>query len=65
MTDDEAENLAELAAAQIESQGAACVRVEDGHVFIFTRALLEELLAKAIESGEDKAILFVRSGAVA
>lgn len=59
------EEMNEVAIDQLERQGACCVQVPDGHVFIFRRELLEKLLAKALESGDDMASVFVSSGAQA
>lgn len=52
-----------LAEAQIQAQGCSSFRVADGQVFVFTRPLLEKLLTKAIESGQDRCVVFVKAGA--
>lgn len=52
--------LDEIAEAQIQAQGCASFRCADGQVFVFTRTLIETLLAKAIESGQDRAVVFVK-----
>lgn len=64
MTDDEAEGVSDLVAAQLEAQGVGCVRVSDGQVFVFTARVLEELLAKALEN-DGMAMVFVKRGAEA
>ncbi len=58
-------DLDQVTEAQLEAQGVACYRVSDGQVFVFSEAVLAELLTKARESGTGKAILFVRRGAEA
>ena len=70
MTDDEnTVAISELVEDQLRAQGCGCVRVGDGQVFVFTRAILEKLLAAAIEYGEtnddELAMLFVKSGPAA
>lgn len=46
---------------QIQQQGAASYKVEDGEVFVFTVATLEKLLCKAHESGKGQCIVFVKT----
>jgi hypothetical protein len=46
---------------QISQQGVATYKVKDGEVFVFTTEMLEDLLAKSIESGVGKALVFVKS----
>jgi thiamine phosphate synthase YjbQ (UPF0047 family) len=48
----------EAVAEQVERQGVGCVRVEDGHVFVFTSEALEKLLEQSEEHG--KVIVFVK-----
>lgn len=59
---DESEVMGELILEQIAKQRCGCVRVNDGQVFVFTRELLEELLAKALESAEDMVMVHVKRG---
>lgn len=49
--------ISDLIDAQIREQGVSVIRVNDGHVFTFTEALLEELLKLARIKGE--VILFI------
>lgn len=53
----------ELIDDQVERQGVSCIRVSDGHVMTFTREMLEKLLARALESGTGRVIVFVKHGA--
>lgn len=52
--------IAEVIDDQIDAQGAAVFTVKDGHVIVFTAAVLEKLADAARENG--KAVVFVRSG---
>ncbi len=60
----EADRLKEIVEAQIQQQGVATFQASDGQVFVFTTATLELLLARAIESGEGRAVVFVKRGTV-
>lgn len=53
----------ELSEAQIQAQGCASFRCADGQIFVFTKSLLEKLLTKALESGQDRCVVFVKAGA--
>lgn len=55
---------AEKVSGELEEQGQASCRVEDGHVFLFTAEKLEELLASALEN-EGVAMIFVKRDAEA
>lgn len=55
-------DIGDVADAQIEQQGVASFRCEDGQVFVFTIATLERLLVAAHENG-GKALVFVKAGA--
>jgi len=43
-----------------DKTGVACSTVKDGHVLVFTKSHLEQLLQKVVESGQDKCIVFVK-----
>lgn len=55
-TDDPAEYLIEAA----NREGIACASVSDGHVLIFTKKHLENVLATMAQSGQEKCIVFVK-----
>lgn len=48
---------------QIERQGMAAYKVEDGEVFVFTKAILATLLKNAAKTG--RVILFMKTGPTA
>jgi len=50
------EYLLELA----DAEGIACSTVADGHVLIFTRRIVENMLAKMNESNAERTIVFVK-----
>lgn len=56
-TDNEAEYLMEMAKA---NGGVACATVRDGHVLVFSKESLMNLLAQCSESGKDQVIVFVK-----
>lgn len=56
MSDEDA--VKDLVDAQIAHQGVGCICTNDGHVFTFSREVLERLLAASLETG--KAIVFVK-----
>lgn len=60
MSDDN--DLAEVIEDQLQRQGVASFRVDDGHVFVFTTETLEQLLKDA-EDG--RILVFVKRGVVA
>lgn len=43
-----------------ELNGVACATVKDGHVLIFTRSKLVDVLARIDANGNDKAIIFIK-----
>lgn len=53
----EAEYLLEMARL---NGGIACATVRDGHILIFSKQSLMELVAKAEEAGKDHAVVFVK-----
>lgn len=53
---DESEFMMELA----DRTGVACATVKDGHVLVFTKAQLEQLVAKAGEAKDSKVVIFVK-----
>ena len=53
----EAEYLMEMARL---NGGIACATVKDGHVLIFSKQSLMDLVAKAEESGKDQVVVFVK-----
>lgn len=65
MTDEESDGIGEMVLEQIERQGCGCVRVADGQVFVFTRGMLEKLLAKARANEDGVAMVHVTRGAEA
>ncbi len=54
-----ADDLQEDISMQLDTQGLACYRVNDGQVFLFTKRVLLKLLETAEKS--DHAVLFVKS----
>lgn len=50
------EYLLELA----DKTGVACSSVKDGHILIFTKSHLEQLLQKVVESGQNNCVVFVK-----
>lgn len=56
-------DLGEEVAMQIEQQGVASFKVDDGEVFIFTKETLEKLVVAAEKEG--KVVLFVKTRATA
>jgi hypothetical protein len=46
---------------QIKQQGTASFKVADGEIFVFTTKTLETLLARSIESGDGKVLVFVKT----
>jgi hypothetical protein len=54
--------LGDLVLQQLAQQGCGCVRVSDGQVFVFSRAFLEALLTRALESGEGMVMVHVKRG---
>lgn len=56
-------DLDEVINDQIERQAVSAISVKDGHVFTFPAEVLEELLARAIESGTGRVQVFVKHGA--
>lgn len=40
--------------------GVACIQVDDGHVFQFSKQMLMELLTRCAESGQDKVVIFIK-----
>lgn len=59
----EDDGIVEDSYEQIEQQGTACYKVDDGEVFMFTTATLEKLLARSQETG--KVIVFIKTRATA
>lgn len=55
--DSPAEFLLEMAKAQ---GGVACVEAKDGHVLVFNKASLENLLDQCVKGGKDRVIIFVK-----
>ena len=55
--DNPGEFLLEMAKAQ---GGVACATVSDGHVLVFSKQALMNLLAQASESGKDQVVVFVK-----
>lgn len=47
---------------RLKRQGAASYAMNDGQMFVFTREILERLLVAAIESGANRAAVFVKRG---
>jgi len=43
-----------------EENGVACSSVENGHVLVFTKRQLEAILAKMIETEQEKCVVFVK-----
>ncbi len=62
MADIDPDAIGELVLSQIETQGAGCIQLDDGQAFFFTRAKLEELLAKAIEHEDGLVMVLVKRG---
>lgn len=54
-TDDEADFLN----AAADASGVACATVKDGHVLIFKRSKLEEIL-KSLGPDKEKVVIFVK-----
>jgi hypothetical protein len=52
-------DIGEMVMEQVKDQGVGVVQVSDGHVLVFTTAILEKLLARSIE-GEGKVMVFVK-----
>ena len=48
--------------AQCEANGVAAVKLGDGELFMFSRKIVMTLIEKMDESGEDRAIIFVKTG---
>lgn len=57
----EEKSVAQYLLEQADEAGVSYAAVSDGHVFTFTTAVLERLLAKSRVTG--KAILFIQRGA--
>lgn len=58
MSKDKEDNAAAFMIDIVERQGAVCSTVKDGHVLIFKRSFLQELLDK--NSDKDKLVIFVK-----
>ncbi len=56
-TSNEAEYLMEMAKLQ---GGIACATVKDGHVLVFSKEALMNLLAKASDAGKDQVVVFIK-----
>ncbi len=56
-TDDGIDYLLEMAKA---SGGVSCSTVKDGHIIVFSKEALMNLLAKASESGKEQVIVFIK-----
>lgn len=52
------EKEAEFLVKLVETQGAVCSTVKDGHVLIFKRSFLQEMLDK--NAGKDTLAIFVK-----
>jgi hypothetical protein len=64
-SEDPAFAISEVMLEQVERQGAASVRVSDGHVFVFSTTMLETLLARSFENEDGLVMVFVKRGAEA
>jgi hypothetical protein len=60
MSDGKQADLGEVFDMQMQSQAVGVVTVDDGTVFLFSTEVLEALLTKSIESGQGKAMVFVK-----
>lgn len=64
----EAERRGQLALsalhAQCEANGAACIRFEDGQMFMFSRKTIETLREKMDADNQDRSIIFVKTGPI-
>lgn len=45
---------------QVARQGVGVITGKDGTTMMFTTAILERLLARSLESGKDRVIIFVK-----
>lgn len=59
------EQIQALIEAQIEAHGAACIRVSDGSIFVFSLPVLQELVKAAVSHETQRAVLFIKSGSEA
>jgi len=60
MSNSDDDKLAEFITKLAESQGVACATVDDGHVLLFKRSFLQELLDKNPAGQSDKVMIFVK-----
>lgn len=57
--------LSEVIDGQIQQQGLACIKVDDGHVLVLTTDTLEQLLVHAVSSGSGRVCVLVKAGVTA
>jgi len=50
--------------AQCQVNGAACIRFEDGQMFMFSRKTIETLCEKMDADNQDRSIIFVKTGPI-
>ncbi len=61
MDDEDVANAVDYINIMVEKQGAACTTVKDGHVFVFKKSFLQDLLDK--QPGEDNVVIFIQKPA--
>lgn len=62
MADEDQGDIGDVFDFQLQQQGTACVRVDDGHVFAFTEKTLVKLLEVARQNDRKQALVFVKHG---
>jgi hypothetical protein len=60
MSDDSIDDVIEKMMSSIATEGVACTKVQDGHVFVFSEKVLRSMLDKISSSGADKITVFVK-----
>lgn len=62
------EDDAKLAMAHMEAQvqvhGVASIKVKDGEIFMFSREIVEKLMAQMKDTDQDRVLVFVKTGSV-
>lgn len=50
--------------SQMEVSGFGAAKVDDGELFLFSRATVENMLKQIDEKGSDSALIFVKNGPI-